>query len=117
MTSTNLNKEVIDLSDRQDAEANKWYAALAYILFFIPLLAANKSRFAMFHANQGLILLLAIIASNIVLGLIPFLGFLLLPLCNLAALVLAIIGILNSFNGLMRPLPVIGELLTIIKAP
>jgi hypothetical protein len=33
---------------------NKVMAILAYIIFFIPLLAARDSHFAMYHANQGL---------------------------------------------------------------
>ncbi|MCZ8514112.1 hypothetical protein O9H85_17105 [Paenibacillus filicis] len=100
-----------------DVQANKWAAVLAYILFFLPLLAAKNSRFAMYHANQGLLLLLAAIAANIVLGLIPLLGLLLVPLANLGVLVLTIIGILNAASGFLKPLPVIGSLFTLIKAP
>ncbi|MCZ8523897.1 MULTISPECIES: hypothetical protein [Paenibacillus] len=94
-----------------DVQANKWIAAAAYLLFFLPLLAAKESRYAMYHANQGLILLLTAIAANIVLGLIPLLGLLLLPIANLALLVLILIGILNAVNGLMKPLPLIGNLI------
>ncbi|UUZ87296.1 hypothetical protein LJK88_02750 [Paenibacillus sp. P26] len=85
-----------------DVQANKWIAAIAYILFFLPL-AAKDSRFAMYHANQGLLLLLTVIASNIVLGLIPFLGLFLVPIANLGLLVLTIIGILNAASGFMKP--------------
>ncbi|WP_159888292.1 hypothetical protein [Paenibacillus puerhi] len=94
----------------EDAKANQVIAAAAYILFFLPLLAARESRFAMYHGNQGLVLLLAAIASNIVLSLIPLLGLLLVPLANLAVLVLCIIGILHAVNGEMKPLPLIGNL-------
>ncbi|TVY10214.1 hypothetical protein [Paenibacillus cremeus] len=93
-----------------DVQANKWYAVLAYILFFIPLLAARGSRFATFHANQGLVLLLTAIACNVVLGFIPLLGLLLIPLANLGVLVLTIMGILNAVNGFMKPLPLIGSI-------
>ncbi|OWR31108.1 hypothetical protein CDO73_08185 [Saccharibacillus sp. O23] len=92
-------------SDPQDAEQNKTIAAVAYILFFLPLLAARDSRFAMYHANQGLLLLLAIIAGNIVLGFIPIIGWILLPIFGLASFVYLIFGIMNAVNGKMQPLP------------
>lgn len=96
-------------AEQGDAEKNKGVAILAYIIFFIPLLAAKESKFAMYHANQGLVLFLAAVALNIVGGMIPFIGwFLILPIGNLLILVLAIIGIMNAAKGLMKPLPIIG---------
>ena len=103
-------------ADPADVNANKWIGVLAYILFFIPLLAAKDSRFAMYHANQGLVLLILCIACNIVLSIIPIIGWILLPLANLATLVLAIIGIIQAANGQLKPLPIIGSI-TIIKTP
>jgi len=102
--------------DPADVNQNKWLAMAAYIIFFIPLLAARQSRFAMYHANQGLVLLLFSIACNIVLGFIPFIGWILLPIANLATLVLVIIGILQSANGQLKPLPVIGSI-SLLKIP
>ena len=49
-----------------DTQDNNKVAALAYIIFFIPLLAAKESKFARYHANQGLVLLIATIALSIV---------------------------------------------------
>ncbi|WP_019533422.1 hypothetical protein [Paenibacillus ginsengihumi] len=97
-------------ADPADVQANRWIAAVSYLLFFLPLLAAKQSRFAMFHANQALTLLLAAIAANIVLGWIPIVGAFLLSLINLGLLVLVIIGILNATSGLMKPLPIIGSI-------
>ncbi|NOU93548.1 hypothetical protein GC093_09995 [Paenibacillus sp. LMG 31456] len=103
-------------ADPADVNANKWIGVLAYILFFLPLIAAKDSRFAMYHANQGLVLLILGIVCNIVLGLIPVIGWILLPLANLASLVLAILGIIQAANGQLKPLPLIGSI-TIIKTP
>jgi uncharacterized membrane protein len=102
--------------DPADVNANKWIGVLAYIIFFLPLLAAKESRFAMYHANQGLVLLILTIACNIVLGIIPIIGWILLPLANLGTLVLAILGIIQAANGQVKPLPLIGTI-TIIKTP
>lgn len=100
----------------EDIRSNQWIAAAAYLLFFVPLLAAPKSKFAMYHANQGLVLLLTVIAANLVLWLLPLIGLLLVPLANLGLLVLFIMGILNTVNGWMKPLPFIGGL-SLIRTP
>lgn len=96
--------------DQSDIEKNKVMGILAYILFFVPLLAARESRYAMYHANQGLILFLVALGVNIVGGIIPFLGpLLIIPLGNLCVFVLMILGIINAANGKQAPLPLIGN--------
>ncbi|MFH5187191.1 DUF4870 domain-containing protein [Paenibacillus sp. TAB 01] len=112
----NDGTQALPAADPSDVSENKWIAVIAYILFFLPLLAARQSRFAMYHANQGLVLLIFSIAANIVLGLIPLIGWILLPIANLATLVLAIIGIIQAANGQLKPLPVLGTI-SIIKTP
>lgn len=98
-----------------DIENNKAMGIVAYIIFFIPLIAAKDSPFAMYHANQGLTLFLTGVAMNVIGGLIPFIGwFLIVPLGNLLILVLAILGIVNALNGKEQPLPIIGKY-TLIK--
>ncbi|WP_309244797.1 DUF4870 domain-containing protein [Cohnella silvisoli] len=92
-----------------DVQQNKGMAIVGYILFFVPLLAAKESPFAQYHARQGLNLFLLALAVNIVLGILPFIGWLLLPFANLAILGLMIIGILAAANGQIKPLPIIGK--------
>lgn len=102
-------------ADPADVEQNKIMGILAYIIFFIPLLAARESKFAMYHANQGLVLFLAGIAVSILGSIIPILGwFVILPLGMLAITVLAILGIVNAAKGQIKPLPIIGGI-SIIK--
>ena len=97
------------MSENEDIEKNKAMAILAYIIFLIPLLAAKDSKFAMYHANQGLVLFLLALAVNVVGGIIPFLGwFVILPFGNLFVIVLAILGIVNAAKGEAKPLPLIG---------
>lgn len=96
---------------KDDIEQNKVMGVLAYIFFLIPLLAAKESPFAKFHTNQGLLVFLAAAAVNIVGGIIPFIGWILIiPLGNLAILVLGIMGIINAANGKAKKLPVIGNI-------
>lgn len=96
--------------EMQDVQDNKGMAIIAYILFFIPLFAAKESKFAMYHANQGLILFLTAVIINIVGTIIPILGWLvILPIGNVFVLILAILGIVNAAKGETKPLPMIGK--------
>ncbi len=96
--------------DPSDVEKNKVMAILAYIIFFIPLLVAKESKFAMYHANQGLILFLAAVIINVVGAVIPIIGWLIIiPLGNLAVLIWAILGIIKAAGGKVAPLPLIGK--------
>ena len=109
-------------SYEQDVQQNKAMAIISYFIFFIPLIAAKESRFARYHANQGLILLLLAVCGGIVLSLLSALLWFLFPIMillhtvfSIAIFVLLILGIVNTVNGKMAPLPVIGSLFTLIK--
>ncbi len=83
-------------------------AALAYLIFFIPLLSNPESEYGKFHANQGLLLLITGLAVSF-LGSIPFIGwFIILPLGFILVLVLFVMGIVNAVNGKKKRLPLIG---------
>jgi len=102
-----------------DAQKNKAFAILAYIwvLFLVPLLVAPQSKFARYHANQGLVLFLASLvvrAIGWVFPQIPYVGqFLghvpLTMLLGVGLLVLMILGIVNAASGQCKPLPLIGH--------
>lgn len=100
--------------DPQDIEKNKTIAGLSYIIFFLPLLVCPDSKFGRFHANQALILLLVSIAGNIILGFIPVIGWMLLPIFAVAILIVGIMGLVNGLGGKAKKLPLIGKY-TIIK--
>jgi len=113
--------------DPKDAQDNKIMGILAYlgILVLVPIFAAKESPFARFHANQGLILLIAIIASYIVVAILTaafaFISFALVAISGLlytvlwiGILVFVIIGIINASKGEMKELPLIGKF-TILK--
>lgn len=56
LSGMNKTADLTDQFDKADVEQNKVMAILAYfgILVLIPILAAKDSKFARFHANQGL---------------------------------------------------------------
>lgn len=98
-----------EVFSQEDIEKNKVMAALAYILFFLPLVACPESRFGKYHANQGLILLIVGIGGSIILGIIPIIGWILMPFFYIAITVFAILGLVNGFKGVAKPLPLIGK--------
>ncbi len=114
---SNLSSKVADLNNtadttadytKEDIEQNKVMGVLAYILFFIPLLAAKDSPFARYHANQGLVLFLCGLICGVVL-IIPILGWIIAPILSIVITVLAVIGIINALNGKAKELPIIGK--------
>lgn len=97
------------IPDPADVEKNKMMAGLAYLLFFLPLIVCPESTYAKFHANQGLLLLIVSIAGNIILGIIPILGWVLLPVFGIAVFVFFILGLMNGLSGKAKELPVFGK--------
>lgn len=100
-----------------DANTHKVLAIVGYILpflFFLPLVSeeGKKSEFAMFHANQHLILLIGIVGLYVIHNMFYMMlmvgGFFLMQLINLAFLVFVVIGIINAAKGEMKELPLIG---------
>ncbi|MFD3450384.1 DUF4870 domain-containing protein [Microbacteriaceae bacterium 4G12] len=95
--------------DQKDIEKNKAVAGLSYFLFFLPFLVAADSKYARFHANQSLILLIISVAGGFILGMIPVIGWIVYPFFCIAVFILYIIGLINAFNGKAKRLPLVGE--------
>lgn len=93
----------------EDVEKNKTMAGLSYLLFFLPLIACPESGYARFHANQALLLLIVAIAGNVILGIIPMIGWMLMPFFGIGVLILGIIGFVNGFGSKAKRLPLIGR--------
>ncbi len=122
-TLQNLNNTADTTAEFEQADIanNKGMAILAYFgpLVLIPIFAAKQSKFARYHSNQGLLLLIAAIAWSIVYGILNTiilaiswrLYFIssIIGLLSLVFLVLFIIGILNASNGRAKELPIIGK--------
>jgi len=122
LTALNDTADTTGEFEPQDIAQNKVMAVLAYLgpLVLVPILGAKESKFARYHANQGLLLLIACIAWSIASSVLHStfvaiswrLAFVssLLSLVSLVFLVLAIIGIVNAANGKAKELPVIGKI-------
>lgn len=109
--------------DAADVDKNKVFGILSYlgILWLVPLLAAKDSPFAKYHCNQGLILFLGAMCvwfACLIITFIPIINLIMLvvwPVFGISCLVFAILGIVNAANGVCKPLPLIGNLFTLIK--
>lgn len=116
-----MNQNAVNTFDAEDIAKNKTISALSYlgILFFLPLVVCPDSKFGRFHANQSLVLLICMVICNVVgnilVMILGFIGTLVLSVLGLAQLALVIYGIVNTIQGNAKPLPVIGNLFTILK--
>lgn len=86
-----------------DIEKNKHLAAMSYIwiLFLLPLLGKRHSKFCQFHAKQGLILFLLSFFSWF-----PVLGW----LVGLAIIIVSVMGIIKTLDGLWFKVPYVYDL-------
>lgn len=88
--------------------------ALAYITFipaiiFLLVEPYNKNSYVRFHAWQSIFLNIAAFAIQVVLMIIPVIGWIILPFAMLGILALAIFVILKALKGERYQLPVIGK--------
>ncbi len=120
--------------DAQDISDNKGITVLSYLgpLVFIPMFARKNSKFARFHANQGLVLLIADVAYSVVQAILLAIlraifpwnwsygylggrGFVYDALSTILGLawivfgILVVIGIINVVKGKAKALPIIGK--------
>ena len=111
-TVEDIKKEIDDYSDEMDPDdvnKNKLMAVLAYIgpLVIIPILVAKDSKFAKFHANQGLILFLIALVCSLLTKL-KLIGWL-FSVCGAVVFILAVVGIIYACQGKAKELPVVGN--------
>jgi uncharacterized membrane protein len=89
--------------------------ALAYVtiipaIIFLIVEPFNKNSYVKFHAWQSIFLGIAAVAIDVVLTVIPIIGWILLPLVGLAFLAIWIIVLLKASKGERYKLPFIGNL-------
>jgi uncharacterized membrane protein len=89
--------------------------ALAYVtiipaIIFLIVEPFNKNPYVRFHAWQSIFLGIAAFALNIVLGVIPVIGWVIIPFANLVLLVIWVYVLIKALNGLRFKLPLIGDL-------
>lgn len=113
MTEENMQAPQGDGVKKDKASDAKICALLAYlvigIIWFFVDEKMRVNEFAKYHVKQALVLVIASLAGHLVLGLIPILGWVILPIFSLGILALGVIGIINAVNGEKKELPIIGQ--------
>lgn len=120
MTDTTTTRPAVASITEAEIQDGKTMAILAYIIFLIPLLAARDKKFAMFHTEQVLVLIIVWVVIWIAFAIFSAIlshisstlacGFSILSmLIWLAYLVLWIMGIINAATGKIKELPIIGS--------
>ena len=137
-------EDVTDQFKEKDIEESKVLSLFSYlgILILIPILACKDSKFAKFHANQGLKLIIASFAIGLIAGVLSFILNILLAILTvldmplitilfglimiviglicmvlgLGLTVIEILGIVYAVTGKAKKLPIIGAIkLDLIK--
>ncbi|MEA3153531.1 MAG: hypothetical protein QOK44_1120 [Betaproteobacteria bacterium] len=99
-TSTGMNQNVAGLL----CYLVGWITGLIFFLI------EKDNKFVRFHAMQSIITFGGLTMLFILLGFIPFLGWLLFPILGIVQLVLWILLMVKAYQGELFKLPVIGDL-------
>jgi uncharacterized membrane protein len=105
MESKQEKKTVLGVTE--NIEAVLCYV-LGWVSGFIFLLLEKENKFVRFHALQSLIVFL-LLSGIMIIGIIPFIGWLISLLLWPVSLILWIVLMIKSFQGRLFKLPVIGE--------
>lgn len=95
-----------------DVKDNRLMAALSYIgvLFLVPMLARNRSDYAIFHCRQG-IMVFALQAVLSFVTWIPAVG----PFLYLLVLLISIVGFIQAYRGQWWEIPLLGKYAKMLK--
>ncbi|HOX21769.1 MAG TPA: hypothetical protein PKZ02_02235 [Candidatus Paceibacterota bacterium] len=111
-------------SSEQKPQNKNVMAAIAYVLFFIPLLTDDKKDpYVKYHVKQGLALLvlgvIVWIINSILYQIFPYYSWYIARMIswilNLGVFVLFVIGVMNALGNKEKPLPLIGKFAEKIK--
>ncbi len=89
-------------------EPNKLMAAISYlgILVLVPLLVSRNDKFVMFHAKQGLVILVGYVVGSVAASWVPLIGNLLV----LVMIIASIAGLIQALQGKWWKMPLVGDL-------
>ncbi|MDD5595746.1 MAG: DUF4870 domain-containing protein [Candidatus Omnitrophica bacterium] len=89
-------------------------ALLSYLLAFITgiifFIIEKENKFVRFHALQSIIAFGGLFVLHIILGFIPIIGWVLLPIVAIVELILWILLMVKAYQGEYFKLPFIGDI-------
>ena len=99
-TSTGLNQNVAGLL----CYLAGWITGLIFFLI------EKENRFVRFHAMQSIITFGSLTVIFMILGFIPFVGWMLMPILAILQLILWIVLMVKAYQGQLFKLPMIGDM-------
>ncbi|MGH8674928.1 MAG: DUF4870 domain-containing protein [Burkholderiales bacterium] len=99
-TSTGMNQNVAGLL----CYLAGWITGLIFFLI------EKENRFVRFHAMQSIITFGSLTVLFMVLGFIPFVGWMLMPFVSIAWVILSVLLMVKAYQGEMFKLPVLGDM-------
>ena len=108
-----LNEDVAERFDKETNDQARIASAIGYLFFFVPIVMHPESKFARYHCNQGLILLILEFLGIIGLAEIPKVGGYLSFICLLFCLACLIRGVILALQGKAKRIPFFGKLIIV----
>ena len=99
-TSTGMNQNVAGLL----CYLAGWITGLIFFLI------EKENRFVRFHAMQSIITFGSLTVIFMILGFIPFVGWMLMPILAILQLILCIVLMVKAYQGQLFKLPMIGDM-------
>jgi uncharacterized membrane protein len=101
--------ETVQTGLSDNAASGLAYFTLIPAIIFLVVAPYNQKAEIRFHCWQSIILGIVCVVIDVVLTLIPFVGWIVLPLFALLVLIVWILCIVKAFSGQRFKIPVIGD--------
>lgn len=108
-----LNEDLALKFDKETNDRARISSAIGYLFFFVPIIMHPESKFARYHCNQGLILLILETLGIAGLAAIPKAGAYLSLAMVLFCAVCFIRGIILALRGKAQRIPFFGKLVIV----
>ncbi len=82
---------------------------VGWITGLVFLVLEKDNKFVRFHAVQSIAISVVLMVVYFILGMIPIIGWIIMPFVGIASLILWIVLMLKAYQGKMYKLPVIGD--------
>lgn len=80
-----------------------------WITGLIFFLIEKDSKFVRFHAMQSIAVSVVLMVIYFILGVIPIIGWIIMPIVGIAAFIIWILLLVKAYQGKLFKLPVIGD--------
>jgi uncharacterized membrane protein len=104
-----MSEETVQTGLSDNAASGLAYFTIIPAIIFLVVAPYNQKAEIRFHCWQSLFLGIACIVIDVVLTMIPVVGWIILPLFGLLVLIVWILCIVKAFGGQRFKIPLIGD--------